>query len=132
MVYAILGRYVVVWCNCVVGLFSDVGGWIWDVTSWQFKMLWGGFEMLMGDFVVDQNKRGPHISLVICRPEIKVWSEKQKRVRVEANEIREIIESLGLMSDMTVFRQGCTLLDQGCPNFDENFFGAPVHEKIEI
>ena len=32
----------------------------------------------------------------------------------------------------TVFRQGRTLLDQGCPNFDENFFGASVHEKIEI
>ena len=33
---------------------------------------------------------------------------------------------------LTVFRQGRTLLDQGCPNFDENFFGASVHEKIEI
>ena len=32
----------------------------------------------------------------------------------------------------TVFRQGRTLLDQGCPNFDKNFFGASVHEKIEI
>ena len=32
----------------------------------------------------------------------------------------------------TVFRQGRTLLDQGCPNFDEIFFGASVHEKIEI
>ena len=33
---------------------------------------------------------------------------------------------------LTVFRQGRTLLDQGCPNFEENFFGASVHEKIEI
>ena len=33
---------------------------------------------------------------------------------------------------LTVFRQGRTLLDQGCPNFDENFFGASVHKKIEI
>ena len=33
---------------------------------------------------------------------------------------------------LTVFRQGRTLLDQGCPNFDENFFGASIHEKIEI
>ena len=32
----------------------------------------------------------------------------------------------------TVFRQGCTLLDQGCPNFDKHFSGASVHEKIEI
>ena len=35
-------------------------------------------------------------------------------------------------SVQTVFRQGRTLLDQGCPKFDENFFGASVHEKIEI
>ena len=33
---------------------------------------------------------------------------------------------------LTVFREGRTLLDQGCPNFDEIFFGASVHEKIEI
>ena len=33
---------------------------------------------------------------------------------------------------VTVFREGRTLLDQGCPNFDEIFFGASVHEKIEI
>ena len=39
---------------------------------------------------------------------------------------------LDLNVSMTVFRQGRTLLDQGCPNFDENFFGASVHEKIEI
>ena len=31
----------------------------------------------------------------------------------------------------TVFRRGRTLLDQGCPNFAENFFGASVHEKNE-
>ena len=31
---------------------------------------------------------------------------------------------------MTVFRQGRTLLDQGCPNFGENFFGALVPEKM--
>ena len=29
-------------------------------------------------------------------------------------------------------RQGRTLLDQGCPNFDKTNFGASVHEKIEI
>ena len=29
---------------------------------------------------------------------------------------------------LTVFRQGQTLLAQGCPNF----FGASLHEKIEI
>ena len=33
---------------------------------------------------------------------------------------------------LTVFRQGRTLLDQGCPNFDKTNFGASVHEKIEI
>ena len=32
----------------------------------------------------------------------------------------------------TVFRQGRTLLDQGCPNFDKKILGASVHEKIEI
>ena len=33
---------------------------------------------------------------------------------------------------VTVFRQGRTLLDQGCPNFDKKNFGASVHEKIKI
>ena len=32
----------------------------------------------------------------------------------------------------TVFRQGQTHLDQGCPNVDKKIFGASVHEKIEI
>ena len=36
------------------------------------------------------------------------------------------------ISYLTVFRQDRTLLDQGCPKFDENFFGASVHGKIEI
>ena len=42
---------------------------------------------------------------------------------------QEIITETG---QVTIFRLGRTLLDQECHNFDENFFGASVHEKIEI
>ena len=41
-------------------------------------------------------------------------------------------EKFGWKEHMTVFRQDRTLLDQGCQNFDQNFFGASVHEKNEI
>ena len=41
-------------------------------------------------------------------------------------------DTMLMIGQQTVFRQGQTLLDQGCPNFGEKFFGASVHEKIEI
>ena len=43
-----------------------------------------------------------------------------------------VISILYVKQPKTVFRQGRTLFDQGCPNFDKNFWGASVHEKIEI
>ena len=50
----------------------------------------------------------------------------------EAGVILRYAKSSYLKLQGTVFRQGRTLLDQGCPNFDEIFFGASAHEKIEI
>ena len=68
--------------------------------------------------------------------QISFLSHNSKQERLVRNQCFQVFFSTLIFQNFThpqtVFRQDQTLLDQGCPNFDENFFGASVHEKIEI